>query len=71
MKKFKYAYHISYSWFKKSEGNGMGAITLYRTTPMNTEDEIEEARKFIATEHSFDTVVILNFIKIKVRKGKQ
>ena len=65
--KLRYVYHVYYM----TEGNFYGDCTVYRTTKMNTEEEVNSVRKLISEEYCDNKkVLICNFILLN-KRGKK
>lgn len=65
--KLRYVYHVYYM----TEGNLYGDCTVYRTNPIDTEDEVQLVRNMISKEYCNNkNVLICNFILLN-KRGKK
>ena len=65
--KLRYVYHVYYM----TEGNLYGDCTVYRTNPIDTEDEVQSVRNMISSEYCNNKkVLICNFILLN-KRGKK
>jgi hypothetical protein len=60
----KYFYHIVFH-VKNNNGAGIGRITLMTNKKIKTSDDVEEIRKHIENNYNIESVVILNWIRLK------
>ena len=65
--KLRYVYHVYYM----TEGNLFGDCTIYRTNPIDTEDEVHSVRNMISSDYCNNKkVIICNFILLN-KRGKK
>lgn len=64
MFKRKYFYYVSYNYTDK-EGQGLGSVIYETEKKLNTVNEIDEVAKYLIKKLEFESIVILNWIRIK------
>lgn len=65
MKKYRYAYHMAYQFKSNSNSHGFGTCCHTRADALNTEDKITKWCQDMATLNGFESVALMNFIRIK------